>query len=330
MNHKDKIVIKNLTKRFQQTILKQISLQVHHGEIFGLIGPSGAGKTTLINCLTGLETPSEGEIWIDGEEISILQGRLLRQARRKLGMVFQQFNLFSSRTVLENIRYPLEICNQDLDVSALIKTVGLEGKEHCYPAELSGGQKQRVAIARALALNPSVLLCDEPTSALDPETTSSILELLVSLNREMGMTILFITHEMDIVRRICHRMAVLDHGEIIEEGSVADVFAQPKHPITKRFLNRIVHDLPEQLYVKKPQSTLLRLCFTAGRAEKPIICELIRRYPVEINILLGSIDVMQAGALGHLVVEMTGVEQERGTACAFLKQQGVLVEEVIG
>jgi len=327
MSLKPKVIVKDLTKSFERPVLDHLSFQVYEGEIFGIIGPSGAGKTTLIHCLTGLETPTSGEIWMDGELISQLQGKALRQARRKIGMVFQQFHLFSSRHVLDNVRYPLEICGREEDVRPLLELVGLQGKEYAYPAELSGGQKQRVALARALALSPSVLLCDEPTSALDPQTAASLLQLLSRLNQELQMTIILITHEMDVVKQICHRVAVLDQGHIVEQGSVMELISHPQHTVTKKFLAQHTQELPKHMCCRKPKTALWQLRFIGTCAEHPIISQLIRLYPVDVNILLGSIEVLQAGTVGHLVVELSGESQVLQEARQFLEKQGVMVEE---
>ncbi|HHW15709.1 MAG TPA: ATP-binding cassette domain-containing protein, partial [Firmicutes bacterium] len=237
--------------------LRGVTLQVEKGEIFGIIGPSGAGKSTLLRCINLLERPDSGEVWVDGQEITRLSGAALRRERRTIGMVFQHFNLLSSRTVAGNVAFPLEIAGVPRPairarVPELLALVGLEDKANAYPAALSGGQKQRVGIARALANHPKVLLSDEATSALDPETTKSILALLRRINRELGLTIVLITHEMTVVREVCDRVAVLEDGRIVEEGAVAEVFARPQAALTRRFVQGVFGaDLPAEVQERR-------------------------------------------------------------------------------
>lgn len=332
------VSIKNLTKSYQTQpdapplfALKEINLLVKRGEVFGIIGMSGAGKTTLMRCLTALERPSEGSVTVSGEEITSLTGFNLRRARKKIGMIFQHFNLFSSRTVLDNVAYPLELDGVSLEkrtarARELLALVGLAAKERNYPAQLSGGEKQRVAIARALANEPDILLCDEATSALDPRTTHAILELLAELNERLGLSILLITHEMEVIKQICTHVAVLEHGEVVEQGTVEELFVKPRHPTTERFLRNIVHEFPPIL--KKENAVLLRLSFTKGTARQPIISRLVREHDVEVNILLGGIDVLKTETIGNLVVELSGNVEERSRARVFLESQGVLCDEL--
>lgn len=324
------VEIKDLTKRFNVEALSGLSLSIAQGEIYGIIGPSGAGKSTLIHCLVGLESPTKGQILIAGEEISLLKGAALVSARKNIGMVFQHFSLFSSRTALDNVLYPLEIDGRSDKERGmeLLKLVGLAASAHFYPSQLSGGQKQRVAIARALAADPKVLICDEPTSALDPETTASLLELLGKLNRDLGLTIILITHEMEVIKKICKRVAVLDEGRIVEEGSVLTLFATPKHPTTKRFLQSVTGKVPSALIPKENDRELLRLCFLEGRAKKPFVSHLVKNYPIEINILLGSIDALQEGTIGSLIVEFKGDDNSRQQARTYLEDEGVIVEVI--
>lgn len=333
------IVIQGLTKLFPVHegappvyALKEIDLSIKKGEIFGIIGMSGAGKSTLIRCLTCLEKPTEGSISIGGEELTTLSPSDLRQARKKIGMIFQHFNLFSSRTALENVMYPLELDQMPLEerktrALELLNLVGLKGKESSYPSQLSGGEKQRVAIARALARNPAVLFCDEATSALDPRTTHSILELLEKLNATLGLTLVLITHAMEVVKQICTRVAVLEHGVIVEEGAIADLFSSPKHPTTRRFLQGLSHDTSEN-FVTKGDKELLRLFFRGTSARKPIISRLIREHQVEVNILSGGIDTLKTETVGSLVVELSGAIEERNKARSFLKTHGVNYDEL--
>ncbi|MCH9609612.1 MAG: Methionine import ATP-binding protein MetN [Chlamydiales bacterium] len=331
MQKEELLNIDRLSKRFGSTFgIKDISLSVKKGEIYGIIGRSGAGKSTLIHCLTGLQKPSGGTVSIAGVKISSLRGGELRQARKRIGMVFQHFGLFSSRTALENVLYPLEIDGKESIERGmeLLQLVGLHGVANLYPSQLSGGQKQRVAIARALANHPKILLCDEPTSALDPDTTTSLLELLAKLNKELELTIILITHEMDVIKQICTDVAVLDEGSIVEKGKVTALFARPKHPVTRRFLQRLTHTLPDHLIPKGKDAQLLHLCFVEGRAQKAYISNVLRNYTVEINILSGAINQLQEGSLGNLIIELKGEESQRIAACKFLEEQGVIVEEV--
>ncbi len=331
------IQIEELTKTFPGPddgppvfALKDISLEVPKGEIFGIIGMSGAGKSTLIRCLTAIDRPTSGKVWIEGEEITLCTKKQLCCARKKIGMIFQHFNLFSSRTALENVLFPLEIAGAADKERAreLLHLVGLEGKENVYPSQLSGGEKQRVAIARALAANPSVLLCDEAPSALDPLTTQNILELIQELNRTLGLTILMITHQMEVIKQICTQVAVLEHGEIVEKGPVEELFAHPTHPTTKRFLQNITHDIPEHLLPKEKDKELVHLSFKGESAKEPIISQMIRHCDVDVNILLGGIDRLQTATVGNLIVELSGVGEERRKARAYWEKAGVRCEVV--
>lgn len=314
--------------------LDGINFSVKKGDVFGLIGMSGAGKSTLIRCLTFLETPTEGNVVIGGDNLVGLSEAELRKARKKMGMIFQHFNLFSSRTALQNVTYPLEIDNVDKEerkkrALELLNLVGLKGKERLYPSQLSGGEKQRVAIARALATQPDLLLSDESTSALDPRTTDAILELLSKLNKELGLTILMITHEMEVIKKICTHVAVLEHGKIIESGPVEDVFVSPQHVTTRQFLLNLVHDIPKQFLPSKKNSELLRLTFKQEEARKPLISQLVKTHGVDVNILLGGIDRLRTETVGHLVVELSGSIEERMQARLYLEKHGVHCEEII-
>lgn len=323
------VQIENLTKRFGANLaLKGLDLCVNRGEIYGIIGMSGAGKSTLIRCLTCLEKPSEGHIFLRGEELTALSAQELRAARKQMGMIFQHFNLFSARNAFENITYPLEIegvssRERQKRADELLSLVGLKGKGGHYPAQLSGGEKQRVAIARALANRPSILLCDEATSALDPQTTHSILELLRSLNETLGLTILLITHEMEVIKQICTHVAVLEQGEIVEQGSTIDLFTTAKHRTTQRFLQNLTHDLPDYLLQRGEGREVLRLSFTGESASQPIICRLMRQFQVDVNILLGGIDRLRTDIVGNLVITLSGTDEERAKAYLFLENSGV-------
>ncbi|MFZ4099382.1 MAG: methionine ABC transporter ATP-binding protein [Chlamydiia bacterium] len=310
--------------------LDNVSLSIFPGEICGIIGQSGAGKSTLVRCLASLLQPEMGRILYRGEEIIGLSGEKLRAYRRQIGMVFQHFNLLSSRTVSQNVAYPLEIAELPQDrVDDLLRLVGLYHKRDAYPAELSGGEKQRVGIARALAAQPDLLLCDEATSALDPTTTREILALLKEINRSMGVTIILITHEMDVVRQICHRVAVLEHGRIIEMGSTLETFAHPQHAVTRAFLQHTSHELPIEVTERSsPGCKLLELRFTGHAAEAPIISEIITRYHVSANILMGWIDRVQSSMVGMLTIELTGTPENVSDALCYLQQQGISCREI--
>ncbi|MBS4208505.1 methionine ABC transporter ATP-binding protein [Bacillus sp. FJAT-50079] len=318
--------------------VENVNIQINKGEIFGVIGYSGAGKSTLIRMLNGLEIPTSGSVNIDGLEISKIRGNELRKARQGIGMIFQHFNLLWSRTVRENIAFPLEIAGVPKKkrmekVDELIKLVGLEGREHAYPSQLSGGQKQRVGIARSLANDPQVLLCDEATSALDPETTDSILDLLVDINKKLGLTIVLITHEMHVIRKICHRVAVMEAGKVVEMGDVLDVFRNPQAPVTQRFVQQISDpdeskELVEHLVEAYPEGKIVKLTFIGEAAEQPVISKLIREFELTVNIIQGNIKQTQNGSYGVLFIQINGEKTEMKRAIDFLQQQNVGVEVV--
>jgi D-methionine transport system ATP-binding protein len=337
------ITIKNVRKIFpsKQGELKavdNVNLDIKDGEIFGVIGYSGAGKSTLIRMLNGLEIPTEGSIIVGNREISKIKGSELRKARQEISMIFQHFNLLWSRTVSENISFPLEIAGvssgeRQKKVNELIKLVGLEGRENAYPSQLSGGQKQRVGIARALANNPKVLLCDEATSALDPQTTDSILDLLVDINKRLGLTIVLITHEMHVIRKICHRVAVMEGGKIVELGTVLDIFKNPQQPITKRFVQQVTapeetKETADHLLERYHSGRVVQLTFIGDSAKQPVITNLIRNYQVTVNILQGKISQTQSGSYGTLFIHLDGKEDELDKAIEFIQSQQVGVEVV--
>lgn len=337
------ISIKSVQKIFpsKQGTLKavdDVNLEINDGEIFGVIGYSGAGKSTLIRMLNGLELPTQGTVTVAGRVVSKIKGSELRKARQEISMIFQHFNLLWSRTVSENIAFPLEIAGvkgpeRTKRVNELVKLVGLEGRENAYPSQLSGGQKQRVGIARALANNPKVLLCDEATSALDPQTTDSILELLVDINKRLGLTIVLITHEMHVIRKICHRVAVMESGRIVEIGPVLDVFKNPQQPITKRFVQQVTEpeDTKEtigHLLKRYPSGKIVQLTFIGESAEQPVITELIRHHDITVNILQGKISQTQNGSYGTLVIHLDGDDEKVNKAVEFIRSQQVGVEVV--
>lgn len=322
--------------------LRGVSLNIRRGEIFGVIGKSGAGKSTLIRCINMLERPSAGQVIVDGQELTALAERDLREIRKKIGMIFQHFNLLSSRTVFENIAFPLELAGKnkteiEKEVLPILELVGLTDKKDQYPSQLSGGQKQRVGIARALASKPKVLLCDEATSALDPKTTKSILELLKDINRRLGLTIILITHEMQVIKEICDKVAVIEDGLIIEEGSVLDIFTKPQQPTTREFISSIInHDLPgifaDTVFSPVPakdSNLILRLSFIGHSAEEPIIASMIRRFNVDASILYGNIDHIQQTPFGTLIIELSGEQTGIQDALNYLQAKELGIE-VIG
>ncbi len=307
---------------FTETALKGIDLHINKGEIFGVIGLSGAGKSTLIRIINMLETPTEGRVIVDNADITDYKESQLRSVRKQIGMIFQQFNLLSSLTVAKNVAFPLELdgCNskEDIDkrVKELLKMVGLEDKADVYPAQLSGGQKQRVGIARALATNPKILLCDEATSALDPKTTSSILKLLCQLRDKLGLTIVIITHQLEVIKECCDRVAVIDEGLISEMGNTIDIFANPQKLLTRRLVSAVVRkDLNALLEYTKLSDTYkagakawFELLFLGDKAEDPVIVEVATLLNVKIGIMGGQINRIQNQPLGVLVVSVEGDE----------------------
>lgn len=322
--------------------LKDIDLSVQAGEIFGIIGKSGAGKSTLIRCINRLENPSAGKIIIDGENICGLSNAQLISARRKMGMIFQHFNLLSSRTVAENIALPLELagCRKaeiQQKIEPLIALTGLAPRRDHYPSALSGGQKQRVAIARALANDPKILLCDEATSALDPETTQSILDLLKTINRELNLTILLITHEMAVIKSICDHVAVIEAGEIIEQNQTVELFTQPQTSTAKTFVRTDLHmQIPEALsatFSEEPNgdktAPLVQIFFHGGSSYQPIISQLSRQYHIDATILQAQMAPIKDHVMGVMLVKLTGPESGLTAALAHL-HTAELQSEVLG
>jgi len=339
------IELKNITKKFHQKnreiiALSQVSLTVPKGKIFGVIGASGAGKSTLIRCVNLLERPTSGQVIVDGQNLMELSASDLAKERRQIGMIFQHFNLLSSRTVSQNIAFPLELDKlpkQEINsrVSELLALVGLEEKHNDYPANLSGGQKQRVAIARTLASNPKVLLCDEATSALDPATTKSILDLLKDINKRLNITILLITHEMDVVKNICDQVAVISGGELIEQGSVSEIFAHPKTDLTKEFIaSSLKINIPaeylDRLSAKKEanKKPLLKLEFTGQSADDPVLSEVSRLFELDNNIIYAQIEYAGGVKFGAMVIEVSGTEENHQKALAFYHKKQIRVEEL--
>lgn len=332
------IVIKKLEKAYDMPVLWDINLEVPQGQILGVIGKSGAGKSTLLRCLNGLEHPSAGTITIDGELFTGISDKKRRSIQQKIGNIFQNFNLLSRLTVLENVMFPLKLLKRDLKENRskslkMLGLVGLNGKEHDYPNQLSGGQSQRVAIARALISDASFLLCDEFTSALDPETSLEILELLRNLNKELGITIIMITHDMAIVREICDEVCVLDEGRIVEKNDITSILLHPQSTATKALIrNLITKDLPHHLQEQleqspSPQSSvLLRLFFSSQVAEEPIMSSIIKKYNVPINILFGNLDHIRETAFGCLIIKIPYEASQIDNIINELAQRGVSSE----
>lgn len=321
------IEVRQVTKRYGNVLaLDDVSVTIERGDIFGMIGYSGAGKSTLLRCLNGLEQPTSGEVIIDGIDITKVSKRALRQIRQKIGMIFQHFHLIQTKTVYQNVAFSMKVAGKSTAeiaerVPELLHLVGLSNRANHYPAQLSGGQKQRVGIARALANNPDILLCDEATSALDPTTTASILQLLKKINEELDITIILITHEMEVVQTICHRVAVMEDGKIVEEGDVYHIFASPEQPLTKQFVDT-VHSLtlPPRL-LEERTGDILQLTFRGDDAEQAIISKAAIRFVVDLNILHGQITYIQDRALGTLIVELLGEPKERKRAAAWLTER---------
>ena len=312
----------------QVAALKNVSLTVHRGDIHGIIGMSGAGKSTLIRCINRLDSPTEGRIYIDGQNVMDLSGKALRDMRKRVSMIFQQFGLLMQKTVEHNVRIPLEIAGvsrreADQRVQELLEIVGLKHKAKAYPSQLSGGQKQRVAIARALASNPEVLLCDEATSALDPMTTQSILALLQDINRRMGITIIVITHEMAVIRQICNRVTIIDGGVIVEEGEVNEVFTHTKSAAGRRLFG-IIKDEPADDII----TDALRIVFDGTTRNEPLISTFILKSGMAVNILAADMHRIGGKAYGQMLLELPASYAEREKLASGLRAMGLTVEEV--
>lgn len=317
--------------------VKDVSLTIQKGEIFGIIGFSGAGKSTLLRLVNLLESPSNGSIKIQGEDLSSFSAKEVRKLRRRIGMIFQNFNLFTSRTVAGNIAYPLKLAGKPKGeikarVDELLQFVGLTDKANDYPEQLSGGQKQRVGIARALANSPDILICDEATSALDPDTTNEILRLLKKVNKDLGITILLITHEMNVIQTICDRVAVMENGEVIESGNVFETFTDPQHPTTKRFIQSVKQDRPSESLLQQWQQSggknLYRVIFKGELANRPLLSQISRKNNVDVNIVYGSVQELQEKFFGNLLVSFEGEASAIHTVIAELEKE-VSIEEVL-
>lgn len=329
------------TKSANVHALKQVDLHIEKGEIFGVIGFSGAGKSTLIRCINRLETPSEGSVWIDGVDITKLSERELRNVRKKIGMIFQHFNLMRSRTVAQNIAFPLKgsgLSKQQIEqkVEELLELVELKDKRDVYPTQLSGGQKQRVAIARSLANDPKVLLCDEATSALDPQTTRSILRLLKQVNERLGLTIVLITHEMAVIKEICDRVAVMENGEIKEQGDIVSIFTTPQAEVTQNFINTtssisqiyemIEADLPITRLVEG--QTMVHLKYTSSNTKEAMLSHVSRELKVDTSIIFGNVEVIHDTPIGDMIIILDGEKEQIQKAIAYFESNQVEVEVI--
>ena len=308
------------TKNGPFDALKDVSFEIEKGDIYGVIGYSGAGKSTLIRMVNALETPTSGNVWVEGKDIGTLNQKELRNLRKGIGMIFQQFNLLESKTIYDNVAIALKlngVSKKDIEkrVTELLDFVELSDKKYSYPGQLSGGQKQRVGIARALANNPSILLCDEATSALDPKTTDSILELLKKINEMLHITIVIIIHEMNVIQKICNKVAVMDYGQVVETGSVIQVFSDPRSDIARRFVGNLIRDvipepLVESIRRETRNSRLLRIKLENTDSTEPLLWEINRRFEVETNILYSTINVIQGIVVGIMLVLFTGTDEE--------------------
>lgn len=340
------IRLENVSKTFTDSnkevhAVNNVSLTINDGDIFGIIGFSGAGKSTLVRCINLLEKPTEGKVFVDDAEITALSGKELRKARKKIGMIFQDFNLMPSRTIFGNVAYPLRgsgFSKEEIKekVHHLLELVGISEKENAFPSQLSGGQKQRVAIARALANDPNILLCDEATSALDPQTTKSILKLLQQLNQTLGITVVVITHEMAVVKEICNRVAVMDHGDVVEEGEVFHVFASPKEPLTRSFIKTtsnlqkieelIAADSP--VVATKKGELIVRLTYVEKNTSEPLISTVTQKFGIILNIVFADVEIVQNAPIGGTVAIVSGESSRIDEALQYLRDKNVGVEVI--
>lgn len=340
------IELKNIEVTFQSEenivhAVRDVSLSVDKGDIYGIVGYSGAGKSTLVRTINLLQRPTAGEVFVNGQNLSILSSNELRMERKKIGMIFQHFNLMRQRTVADNVAYPLyksglskqEIANK---VDELLTLVGLADKKEAYPSQLSGGQKQRVAIARALANDPEVLLCDEATSSLDPKTTASILELLKDLNKKLALTIVIITHEMEVVKEICNKVAVMEDGEVVEQGDLVSIFTSPKEKLTQEFINTATHiDQAAEKVLNHPtllnltrDDVLANITYVGESTSSPLIASLYARFGITTNILYGNVEILQDTPIGNLIVVLSGEESKREEAITYLESNQIKVKTI--
>lgn len=326
------VELRNMGKTFHTSsgdviALDDINLGIERGSIQGIIGLSGAGKSTLVRCINYLEIPSSGQVLFEGKSLGDMSPKQVRETRREMSMIFQQFNLLEQRNLLRNVTFPLEIAGVDKNTAKerameLLKLVGLEDRVKNYPSQLSGGQKQRVAIARALATNPKVLLCDEATSALDPKTTKQILELLKKINKELGVTVIIITHQMSVVEAVCDQVAIIDHSHIAESGAVSEIFSNPKSEIGRKLI------LGEGEEVSFEEGRKIRIVFDGHKASEPIISEMILSCKAPVNILLANTKQVGDEAVGQMVLALPEQEEESAKILSYLKTRGIKFEEV--
>ena len=337
------IEIKNVSKKYETKdgtveALKNVSLSIEQGDIYGIIGMSGAGKSTLVRCMNFLEEPTEGQVLIKGRTLGSLSKKELRKQREDIGMIFQHFNLLMQKSVIDNVCFPLYIQGKKKKEARakaleLLEIVGLQDRAKAYPAQLSGGQKQRVGIARALTTTPDILLCDEATSALDPQTTESILKLLKKINREMGVTILLITHQMQVVQMICNKVAVMENGQVVEAGSVLDVFGKPQAPVTRRFVQTVVNDqIPESILSlvkeQKEHFRVERLKFIGSSVKRPVISDICHVDGIVVNILGATVQELQENVMCVFILQLIGTEEKILEAEKQIDENGVIRERV--
>lgn len=341
----DKTIIsfENLSKRYEKkgqtfVALDNVTFKVNKGDVYGLIGFSGAGKSTLLRMVNALETPTEGKVFVKGVDLTSLKESKLREIRKDIGMIFQEFNLLETKTVFDNIAIPLVLRHDNKQkikarVEELLKFVGLEDKAKALPGELSGGQKQRVGIARALATEPEILLCDEATSALDPDTTESILNLLARVNKELNVTILFVTHTIRVVQKLCNKVAILEHGKLVENGSVIDIFSKPKSTIARRFVETVIPSkIPESIVaeLKKYEANykVIRIFFHAEHATDDVIWQINAKLGVHTNVMFASVTELQGRVLSIITLQLTGNEEDFKKVEDYINSHGIAFEEV--
>ncbi len=342
-NNKTIISFENLSKRYEKkgqtfVALDNVTFKVNKGDVYGLIGFSGAGKSTLLRMVNALETPTEGKVFVKGVDLTSLKESKLREVRKDIGMIFQEFNLLETKTVFDNIAIPLVLRHESKQkiksrVEELLKFVGLEDKAKALPGELSGGQKQRVGIARALATEPEILLCDEATSALDPDTTESILNLLARVNKELNVTILFVTHTIRVVQKLCNKVAILEHGKLVENGSVIDIFSKPKSTIAKRFVETVIPSkIPESIVaeLKKYEANykVIRIFFHAEHATDDVIWQINAKLGVHTNVMFASVTELQGRVLSIITLQLTGNEEDFKKVEDYINSHGIAFEEV--
>lgn len=341
------ITLKNINKTFTSEgkvveAAKNVNLEIRDGEVFGIIGYSGAGKSTLVRCINLLERPTSGQVFLDDVELTALKSSELRKERKKIGMIFQQFNLFASRTIYQNVAYPLRHsglsrAEKKKKVEELLELVGNLDKADSFPSQLSGGQKQRVAIARALANDPKILLCDEATSALDPQTTHAILKLLKELNKKLGITVVLITHEMDVIKEICDRVAVMEDGKVVEEGDVFTIFSSSQQKITQKFvdttsnLSKIYQLMEEKAEITniKPGECIVKFKYLVRSASEPLVSTISRQFHINVNIIFGNVELIGTEPIGGLVSILSGKAEDIESALNYLRDKSVGVEVIL-